>query len=159
MIIGILYSAAIVAASIRTAIHLHIQRPLSLDDGLLIFAGLALTVSTIIIFKGLDIMFLAEEIVPMPISEEGAELARLDAMADILWYQRVEYIYISMVWLAIFAVKFAFLSVFHHLVSRVRHLVIYWRVVTVVNLIAFVVCILTGFIECPYTSLRICKLV
>ena len=43
--------------------------------------------------------------------------------------------------------------------SRVRHLVIYWRVVTVVNVIAFVVCILTGFIECSYTSLRTCKLV
>ncbi len=104
-------------------------------------------------------MFVAEEIVPMPISEEGAELARLDAKADILWYQRVEYIYISMVWLAIFAVKFAFLSFFYHLVSRVRHLVIYWRVVTVVNVIAFVICILTGFIECPYTSLRTGKLV
>lgn len=116
MIIGILYSTAIVAASIRTAIHLHIQRPLSLDDGLLIFAGLALTVSTIIIYKGLDIMFLAEEIVQMSISEKGAELARLDATADMLWYQRVAYIYISMVWLAIFAVKFAFLSFFHHLV-------------------------------------------
>lgn len=157
VIIGVLYSAAIVVASIRTAIHLHIKRPLSLDDGLLILASLALTVSTIIIYKGLDIMFLAEEIVPMSISEEKATLAGLDAMADILWLQRVEYIYISMVWLAIFAVKFAFLSFFHHLVSRVRHLVIYWRVVTVVNVLAFVVCILTEFIECPYTSLRTCK--
>ena len=157
MIIGILYSAAIVAACVRTTIHLRINRPLSLDDGLLIFASLALTVSTIIIYKGMDIMFLAEAIVAMPSLEEKAELARLDAVADILWFQRVEYIYISMVWLAIFAVKFAFLSFFHHLVSRVRHLVIYWRVVTMVNVIAFVACILTEFIECPYTSLQTCK--
>ena len=102
-------------------------------------------------------MFLAGEIVAIPIPEEKAKLAGLDAVADILWFQRVEYTYISMVWLAILAVKFAFLAFFHHLVSRVRHLVIYWKVVTIVNVIAFVVCILTEFIECPYTSLQACK--
>ena len=97
VIIGMLYSAAIVAASIRTAIHLHIKRSLCLGDGLLIFAGLALTIGTIIIYEGLSIMFLAEEVVSMSISEEKAELAGLNAVADILRFQRFEYICISMV--------------------------------------------------------------
>lgn len=152
-----LYSTAIVAACIRTAIHLRIKRPLSLDDGLLIFASLALTVSPVLSKKGWILYLWLKRSSLCLLRKRRAKLAGLDAVADILWLQRVEYIYISMVWLAIFAVKCAFLSFFHHLVSRVRHLIIYWRVVTMVHVIAFVVCILTEFIECPYTSLQACK--
>ena len=64
-------------------------------------------------------------------------------------------VFLAFAWTAVFAVKFAFLSLFRHLVGRVsRGLVIYfWAVVAVTGLCwAFIIS--EPFILCPYFGLE-----
>ena len=56
-----------------------------------------------------------------------------------------------MVWIVVFAVKFAFLSYFRHLV------IAYWKVVAGINVVAFLFCVCAEFMECPSTSLKTCE--
>ena len=157
VIIGILYATAILAACIRTAIRLCLQRRLLIDDGFLIVACVALTVSTIDIYKGLLYILEAQEFADARVSNDFSELAGLDVVAGVLWYQRVTYIYTTMVWIVVFAVKLAFLSYFRHLVSRVRNFIVYWKAVAGINVVAFLFCVYAEFMECPYTSLKTCE--
>ena len=59
--IGMLYATAVLAAYRRTAIRLCLQRRLLIDDGFLIVACVALTVSTIDVYKGLLYILEAQE--------------------------------------------------------------------------------------------------
>lgn len=155
--IGMLYATAVLAACRRTAIRLCLQRRLLIDDGFLIVACVALTVSTIDIYKGLLYILEAQEFADARVSNDFSELAGLDVVAGSLWYQRVTYIYTTIVWIVSFAVNFASLYYFRHLVSRVRNLIVYWKVVAVVNVVAFLFCVCAEFMECPYTSLKPCE--
>ena len=110
-------------------------------------------------YKGLDIIFLAQGIAEMSVEEEMRQLAGYDIVGGVRWYQQVTYVYTSMVWLVVFSVKFAFLAFFWGLVSRVGGMVAYWRVVLGVCVGAFVFCVCAEFIECPYTSLRSCEFI
>ena len=86
VIIGILYATAILAACIRTAIRLCLQRRLLIDDGFLIVACVALTASTIDIYKGLLYILEAQEFADARVSNDFSEIAGLDVVAGVLWY-------------------------------------------------------------------------
>ena len=64
----------------------------------------------------------------------------------------------ALIWTSIFSVKFSFLFFFRLLVQRVRMMVIFWWVVTIATLAAWVFAFVAIFLPCPYFDLRGCKL-
>ena len=109
--------------------------------------GVALTGTTTVLLSQLtniykNATYLSDEegdVSPTPSTIIGAEN---------LWPRRFEYSYVTLAWLVIFSVKFSFLAFFRLLVGRVRTLFVYWRVIVVVNTLAFPYCILCTFVEC-----------
>lgn len=85
---------------------------------------------------------------PIPVTIIGAEY---------LWPRRFEYSYVTLAWLVIFSVKFSFLAFFRLLVGRVRTLFVYWRAITVVNVLALPYCVMCTFLECRDQSTAISK--
>ena len=158
-IVGILFGTAIVAAAIRTATRLKIERRLFLDDAFLTLVCLALTVTTTLIYQGLSNIYLLERVAQEPISELAATIsATPDSEAKVLRYQRLNYYYTTMAWLVIFSVKLSFICFFCRLIDRVHSLLLYWRVIIAVNVVAFGFCICSNFIGCPYLGIRGSKL-
>ena len=152
---GLLFSFAIVAAIIRTGIRVKMRRRLYLDDGLLGLACLALTAATTVLYKELRILYLAEDIVQDYLLGEMAGLpADVNVAATVPRYQRTDYLHGTLSWIVLFSVKFSFLSFFHQLLDRLPRFLLYWKVVVVANVIAFLYCICYAFLECPHSNLK-----
>ena len=153
-VIGTLYGNAILSAAGRATLRFYQQQGLHLDDAFLGFALLALTAGTGFVFSQLSNIYLSQKLIEGHVTPEGVALLRgVNTGATMLWIQRARYIHAIIFWLVIYSVKFSFLFFFSHLVSRVHCLTLYWRVIFVINIIAFVFCLCSSFIGCPYTNL------
>lgn len=95
-------------------------------------------------------MFLMEELVTARLSPELPP----DFLDQAARYQKLAYIYIALIWIAIFAVKFSFLLFFKNLVRCIRSMTIYWWITTVGTGIVWAFGIAQPFISCPYIDLR-----
>ena len=60
--------------------------------------------------------------------------------------------YLVVIWTLIFSIKLSFLWFFRLLVDRLRSFVIYWRVVVVVSILAYIFCAFNNFIICRKSS-------
>ena len=140
--IGVPFGTAIIAAAIEAGIRVKLQCRLYIDDGFLIFAFLALAAATTVLYEELNILCLAEEIVRDFVSEHMGHLPRIvNVAAKIPIYQPTDYLHRILSWLVLFSVKFSFLSLFHQLVDRLPRLLLHWRVVILISVIAFGYCI------------------
>ena len=155
-----MFGTAIITASIRLGIRLHIRRRLYWDDGFLGLACLSLLGATIILYRGLEILYLPEVDVDDFISNTRAGLADAVEPKDVTRllgeHRNLRFIG-PFCWLAIFSVKFSFLSFFHRLVDRLPRLLLYWRCIVLLNVIAFVYFVTWGLIACPETDLGSCE--
>ena len=95
-------------------------------------------------------MFVIEELVTVRLSPEVPP----DFSGVSVGYQKLAYVYITLIWMAIFAVKFSFLFFFKNLVRCIRSMTIYWCIVTVATGIVCAFGIAQPFISCPYFDLR-----
>ena len=147
---GLLYGIAIIATIARTAIRLRLQGRLLLDDAFLLFASLALTGTTAILFRYAETISQNaanldnentnhHEALPLPVTLIGAKN---------LWPHSAVYTYVTLAWVVIFAVKASFLAFFRLLLRRTRSFLIYWKVVVGINAFAFPFCIICTFVEC-----------
>ena len=82
----------------------------------------------------------------------------VNVVAPIPKYQRTDCLHRTRSWLVLFSVKFSFLSFFNQLVDRLSRLLLLWRVVIVINVIAFGCCFCYAFLECPYSNIAACEM-
>ena len=155
VVMGVLFSFAIVAAIVRTGIRIKMRRRLYLDDAFLGLACFALAAATTVLYKELGILYLAEEIVQHYDSGDMADLpADVSVAAVVPTYQRTYYLHGTLSWIAIFSIKFTFLSFFHQLLDRLPRFLFYWKVVVVANAVALLYCICYAFLECTHSNLQ-----
>ena len=152
---GILLGIAIITAFIRLRIRLKIRRRLYLDDAFLGLACLFLLGASIILYRGLEILYLSDKDLVDFIIEHRAEIAddvEPRAVMLVFGYQRHFWWIGPLSWLAIFSVKFSFLSFFHQLVNRLPRLLLYWRIVVLLNIFTLIYFVGWYSIECSQTN-------
>lgn len=130
---------------IRWRLNPHPQ----IDDALLFLACICLTGETILLYKAIPYIYFVQGLTPDNIS--GASLA--DTVAKIKWFQKADQAFLFITWTTIFLVKFSYLFFFRHLIDRLGKIIIYWKVVIVINIMIFCFCIIDGFVACPKTGL------
>lgn len=149
---------AILFASLRIAIRIKFHRKLFADDAFLIFACLALTALFATVLYYTSTIYFAANIFKGQLQEgstvapAGVDLARV-----ISKYRRAQLLRGSLAWLTIFAVKFSFLAFFRQLTDRLPRLFVYWRVVVVINVLAFLYCIFSVLLGCLEPANETCE--
>ena len=129
-------------------LQIRIHRRLYLDDYFLVFACVCLTAGTVLGYANVGNLYWDETL-----TFNHAEIVNLlaehvDVAAHIKAYQRLYYSYPAVLWTAIFAVKFAYLSFFRRLIDRIRPLVIYWRFVVGIAVVSLPICIISIYVAC-----------
>ena len=151
VITGLFFGTAIVAAAMRTAVRLHLQKRLFLDDAFLIIACAALTGAFAMLYQSLDTLFLIQHF-----AQEGAGArdeaasAGINVDAEVHKFQILDFVHEPLLWVVMFSVKAAFLVFFRLLVSRVEKMVVYWKAVCAITVVAFVFCLCYPFIASPH---------
>ncbi|KAF1950254.1 hypothetical protein CC80DRAFT_598276 [Byssothecium circinans] len=126
--IGILFSLAMISILLRLGIQRRANRQLRPDDYLVLLAALALITVTTLLIVSSPIVFLNDAIsqrIVIPTPEEAHH-----GTGIIFWL----HILMPLMWLVVYAIKFAFLYFFHGFVYlRSKHLLrYYWAVVAMV---------------------------
>ena len=137
----------------RTALRIHFQRRLFLDDAFLLLACATLTAAIPVLYGTIGpLYFLLEHASGGPSATSPSQSAGTNLNAEVHRYKLLHITYEALVWTAIFAVKFSFLSFFRHIVDRIPSLMLHWKVVGVVNIVACAFCVCFSFITCPFTG-------
>ena len=152
---GILFGTAIATASIRVSIRLRIRRRLYWDDAFLGLACLSLLGATIILFRGFELLYLPENEIDGLTNKPGAVVS--EYVTRLLGEHRNLRYMGPLYWLAIFSIKFSFLVFFHQLVNRLPRLVLYWKCIVLLNILAFVCLVTWGLFACSQTDSIGCK--
>ena len=131
----------------RTVIRFRTAPRYTLDDALLLFACICLTVATGLLYKLIPLAYLGEELdfndivsLPFPISDVGKESVLAVRLLDV---------YVLLSWVVVYAVKFCYLIFFRALIDRVRQMIIYWRVVVLITIVFGGLTVAGNFIGCP----------
>ena len=117
---GTLFGLALLTVTARMGIRYHSQRQLQPDDFVLMFAGLALSASQIILYiLNMDELYWigALSLGPNPqilVSDPKAFYRRISKI------QRMQYSSLILTWASIFAVKICFLLFFHQMITRLQ---------------------------------------
>ena len=122
------------------------------------FACIFLTAGTITLFIGLDSIYFIEELDLNGIQvliETDVDISNW--LTELIFYQKINWAYLSVTWASIFFVKFAFLAFFRDLVDRLPRMQLYRRIVSVLTVLVFAYAVCDGFIACPQLGLDACK--
>lgn len=137
----------------RSVLRIHFHRRLFLDDAFLLLACAVLTGATPIIYRAIPSIYFIQESTSEGLNHvESSPSSAMNAGAEGHLYQSLHLPHEALLWTVIFLVKFSFLSFFRQLVDRVYWLVLYWKVVSLVNVVACVFCVCFSFMECPRTD-------
>lgn len=137
-----------IAATTRFILQIKIYRRLHVDDYFLLLACICITASTILGYTKTGDLYWTEDLLLNPSRLSSLVTSEEDFINRANAYKRLSYAYPAFLWAAIFAVKFAYLTFFRRLVSRLRPLVIYWRLVLTITIISFLVCIISVYVGC-----------
>ena len=97
---------------IRLVFQLKTYRRFSLDDYLLCFATICLTVTTVLAYTSISVLYLKAEVIYNP-KHILILLADLDNVAKkVNHYHKFAYSYPALPWASIFGIKFAYLAFF-----------------------------------------------
>ena len=142
---------AVLVASFRTFVRWRYGKLSWLDDGFLAFAVVLLTVSMGLWFAMMDNLYKTEALIYDPL---GSILLFNNIVQIAIDVQTYTSVYIAISITGIFAIKFSFLFFFRSLISRLRPLVIYWRVAVTYTALAWAISVGISFLACPYFDSR-----
>lgn len=157
---GTLFGLALLFATGRMVIRFHSQRKLNPDDFGLIFACSTFIASQVLlhIFKIENIYWTSAVIfdhnpqtLTSIIEDPEAFLHRR------LRIRRLEITCVMLTWTSIFAVKISFLLFFHQMITRVRKLIVAWRVIFGITILFWPFCTFGVFMTCPHFGPDACK--
>ncbi len=137
-----------VAATARCILQIKVHHRLHVDDYFLLIACIFVTAGTVLGYIKVGNLYWSEDLSLNPTRLMSLLTSEEDFINQIDAYERLFYIYPTLLWTAIFAVKFAYLTFFRQLVARLRPLIIYWRVVLATTIIAFPVCVASVYLGC-----------
>ncbi|KAL1631267.1 hypothetical protein SLS54_000026 [Diplodia seriata] len=153
--IGVLTGSAIVVVALRYVVRHHHVRKLFLDDYLLLFGTACLVAATGLLYWFIDDMFIFEALIEIPEQVTFASVLANGEVGALLDSNKIIQSYLSMVWTAIFAVKFSFMAYFRSLgASFSRPMTVYYWAVVALTFASWGVCIGGGFINCPYFGIE-----
>ncbi|KAF2878556.1 hypothetical protein BDV95DRAFT_25254 [Massariosphaeria phaeospora] len=146
--VSVFFVTAITTVILRLVIRFKMRHWLSVDDYLVLLAASALSVCTAIVFKMLPAVYLLEAVDQFHIAIEPSEVGIV--LDQLKWF----HIYVPIMWLSIFAIKFAFLYYFHGLVWQLSKAMVryYWAVVIFVA-ISWLLLSFSLVMACPYTGI------
>lgn len=148
-----LFGISVMAAIARTGIRIQMNRKLAIDDAFLLFACTCLTASFALLVVFTPAIFQGEAIVP----NQPFVLLTSKSSQQLRWLQKVTCSNLALMWTVIFSIKFAFLSLFHTLVRRMRMENLYWKFVAGLTALAYAFCVCHGFVSCPQFNLTACR--
>lgn len=136
----------------RFVVRFHTRKKPALDDYLVLLAAVAVSAATGLLLQNLDTFYLSEAIFKLFLIPTTTEV---DALLDIMkWLHAIA----PLVWLTLYAVKFAFLYFFHRLViSCSKWLRIYFWGVVVFVFISWLSSSLSMVVLCPKIGLDSCE--
>lgn len=141
----------LLAITVRIAIRIKFRRRLSLDDYFLLFGLACLSGATGLAFRLMRILFLTE------VLEADHPVDYVFTVQDILDFKLAMAIVSSLVvlsWTATYAVKFSYLALFRHLISRVsKRITVYYWIVTGFTSLSWAYVAVEPFILCPVFGL------
>lgn len=154
---GTFFGLSIVAATTRTLIRLHSQRRLFFDDYMLIFACINLIAAQVLLHVMKSSVYLVEGMIFNPDSDALASMSKAELMDRILVYRKLVFAYLVLTWTTIFAVKICFLSFFRQMLKRLKRMMLTWKIIFVLTLLFYGICVSGPFLYCPYFGLDSCK--
>ena len=150
-----MFGTAIIGAISRTALRYHNTSRLTLDDGFLFVACVALVAATVILYKFIPGAYLFEVFAfhPPSVLPPGFDFDK-----TVLYNVKLLDAYNMLSWVVIYSVKFCFLSFFRSLIDRLQKMIVYWRVVVGITAVFFGLSLCETFIACPRIKPSSCKL-
>lgn len=137
-----------VAATARFILQIKVHRRLHVDDYFLLLACICVTAGTVLGYINVGNLYWSEDLSLNPTRLMSLLTSENDFINRVNAYERLYYTYPALLWTAIFAVKFAYLTFFRQLVARLRPLILYWRVVLATTIISFPVCVVSIYLGC-----------
>lgn len=155
-----LFGLALFLATARVVIRIHSQRNLHPDDFVLMFACLTIIASQVLLYiLGIDNIYWSGAVTFDP----GPQTPALKTEDIEVYYRRIsmimrmEYSIGILTWTSIFAVKICFLLFFHQIITRIRRLIVAWKVILGITLVSWALCSCAFFISCPHFGQAACK--
>lgn len=124
----------------RTFIRIKGRHKFSIDDILLIFAIMCISVGT-----GLAYTF-----IPYAYIESGRFALLDNDLPKLIWALKITGVYFTMTWTATFAARLSVLFFFKSLVERIPDYNRWVKVVIVFNLLVWAFCVCSLYIVCPH---------
>ena len=149
VIIGVFFGVAILAAISRVVIRLWFNKKLRLDDYFLISSCVFLAGATGVLCYGISTIFLGAKLAFDPSEVLAGNVNEADILAQANLITKINWSYLALSWVAIFLVKFGFLSLFRHLVDRLPSMYKFWKGALVFTGVVFAFAVCDGFIACP----------
>ena len=152
---GLLMGFALFLATARVVIQLHSQRKLLRDDFVLMFACSTFIASQALLFalKIENIYWLSATVMPMNPQTLASMLEDPTAFhRQVVKFQQILNFSVALTWTSICAVKISFLLFFYQLITRLRKLILAWRVIFGVIILFWAFCICALFISCPHIN-------
>lgn len=151
-ITGTLFGFSILTAIIRTVYRVRSHKRLLLDDYVLIFACVTLTAANGILFSLIPTIYWYEDSILDP-NLQAIQTTDLLAVfwAQTLRYQQMAFMFLTLSWTTVFAVKLCFLLFFHQMLDRLKSLMLMWKIVLGITMFLYplAVCGCGIFIACP----------
>ena len=129
----------------RYYIRIVVQKEFTLDDGFLAFGTACLIAAMGVLYISIDNMYLTEALIYAP-SLFATQSPDLNGVVE---FRTLVTVSLILMWVAIVAVKFAFLALFRRLIDRFPPLLRYWWFVVIFNLAVGGYCVSIFFFPCP----------
>ncbi|XXH05028.1 hypothetical protein Hte_011452 [Hypoxylon texense] len=142
---GILFGSAVLSVAARLGIRIFGRRNIGWDDGLVLFATMALIVAFSVCLRLLNTLYLVEAM------NKKAAVPFQEEIPDILDLSKWATVFAAMNWTAVYMVKFAFMNFFHVLIKGMSPRItrFYWATVGI-SIICWLYTILGPIIICPH---------
>ena len=148
-------------AAVRIVIRFHSQRKLHPDDFVLMFACLTFIASQVLLYVlKIENLYWLGAMAFDPMNPQNLASIFEDPEAfygQILKVQRIEYSSFVLTWSSIFTVKICFLLFFHQIITRLRRLILAWKVIFGITVFSWALCTCAVFMTCPHLDLASSK--
>ncbi|KAK8022515.1 hypothetical protein PG993_013282 [Apiospora rasikravindrae] len=154
-VVGTSFRLSVLSVFARVWIRFRTRRKLSADDYFLFFAAACLIVSTVLLYRLCDQLYLATAVQKDKTIVLELNLAELN---DLIRNGMKDYsTFLILAWTTTFFVKFSFLAFFRELVHRVASIQYYYWFVVGLTVVSWMFLVAEPFILCPYFGAASCE--
>ena len=150
IVLGLFCGLAITTMIARLALRIMTRHKLYLDDFVLLLGLACLSAATYLIYTFSHTIFLSNAVRLDP-----SITLTLDEITQLINSLKIIYSFLALIWTTTYSVKLSFLIFFKKMISRVsKKIIIYYRIVIVITIIAWMFVVSEPFILCPYFGMK-----